>query len=139
MLRRIIYFIGTYGCTIPWLIGVLFLRFAYKMVVASDRLYDDTDKPDKDHLNCQVYAIRRFDKLHRRWIQNNCPEDNQPYIILRITRLGWHGVWHMLVAEKREASGFMDLESYKPIDQHKLGLKNILRAFRFKGTVKSGD
>lgn len=134
-MRRALYLLGTYGATLPWLLGMLCFRAAYLLAVWSGRLYPGEDGP-----NCWVYAARRFDHLQRRWREAGSDPRQQPYAVGRTSRHPPSWVWHVLVAAQRDHdTDAMPLESYSPAEPVDLPWWQAWRRLQFRGRVKRGD
>lgn len=134
-MRRALYLLGTYGATLPWLIGLACMYAAYWMAVWSGRLYPDAEGP-----NCWVYGARRYAQHRADWKRGGGADADQPYAVLRESRKWPPWVLHLLVADHRDAeTGAMPLESYKPTDPQDVPWWRVWTRVRFRGRRVDGD
>jgi hypothetical protein len=87
--------------------------------------------------NCVAFAVRLYVRRRRRWKARGCPVGEEPYLMLRPSRLEPRWLPHFLVGHWRR--GRMQVVSYKPDDKSPLPWYRLHEAAQFRGHTDWGD
>lgn len=89
--------------------------------------------------NCLLFAILLYIRLYRRWLRIGKPKEQEPYFVIRFSRLRPEKMPHFLVGIRLNKLGNLRLVSWKPVDKTPLPLLKLHTALRTKGIVEWGD
>jgi hypothetical protein len=90
--------------------------------------------------NCVLCAVVLWLRMRQRWEAAGRPHGQEPYLLIRSSRLAPGWIPHVLVGRwSRTAPREMLVASFKPMDQRPLRWWTLVTVFRFHGRWTRGD